>query len=364
MAKTRVPPAWVVRPLLALRNGIARVHRGMVPAEVTLLERSLGVVDTKALAVAADLGVADALGSESKSAAELAASLGVDADALDRLLRFLVGRGVFRRARDGRYGNNKASTLLRSDDETSVRAWARFFGSDWHVAIWNRLDHSVATGESAAVAALGSEFWDHLTNVDAEAGKVFDDAMEAVSRVQQGIVARKYDWPADARVCDVGGGTGALLAAILAANPRCSGALYDLPAVVAKAGPVLARAGVAERVDVIGGSFFDSVPAGCDRYVLQAIVHDWDDDSCVRFLGNCREALAPGGRVLVLEQMMPAHDGDHFVKTLDLEMLVDTGKGRERTKEQFDALFARAGLRVRRIVPIAITSLFELEPVA
>ena len=121
--------------------------------------------------------------------------------------------------------------------------------------------------------------------------------MEAVSRVQQGIVARKYDWPADARVCDVGGGTGALLAAILAANPRCSGALYDLPAVVAKAGPVLARAGVAERVDVIGGSFFDSVPAGCDRYVLQAIVHDWDDDSCVRFLGNCREALAPGGRV-------------------------------------------------------------------
>ena len=149
----------------------------------------------------------------------------------------------------------------------------------------------------------------------------------------------------------MGGGTGALLAAILAANPRCSGALYDLPAVVAKSGPVLARAGVAERVEVIGGSFFDSVPGGCDRYVLQAIVHDWDDDSCVRFLGNCREALAPGGRVLVLEQMMPAHDGDHFVKTLDLEMLVDTGKGRERTKEQFDALFARAGLRVRQVCP-------------
>jgi hypothetical protein len=363
MAKARVPPAWVVRPLLAVRNGIARVHRGIVPAEVMLLERSLGVVDTKALAVAADLGVADALGRGSSTAAELAASLDVDADALDRLLRFLVGRGIFRRARDGRYLNNKASTLLRSDHEASVRAWARFFGADWHVAIWNRLDHSVATGDSAAVAALGSDFWDHLTNVDPEAGHVFDDAMEAVSRVQQGIVATKYDWPATARVCDVGGGTGTLLAAIVAANPRCSGVLFDLPAVVAKAGPVLDRAGVSGRVEVIGGSFFDSVPPGCDRYLLQAIVHDWDDDSCVRFLSNCREALAPGGRVLVLEQMMPAHDGDHIVKTLDLEMLVDTGKGRERTKEQFEALFARAGLRVSRIVPIAITSLFELEPV-
>ena len=336
----------------------------MVPAEVTLLERSLGVADTKALAVAADLGVADALGRGSSTAAELAASLAVDADALDRLLRFLVGRGIFGRARDGRYRNNKASMLLRTGDEGSVRAWARFFGADWHVAIWNRLDHAVATGDSAAVAALGNEFWDHLTNVDPEAGQVFDDAMEAVSRVQQAIVATKYDWPTSARVCDVGGGTGTLLAAILAANPECSGVLFDLPAVVAKSGPVLDRAGVQGRVEVIGGSFFDSVPAGCDRYVLQSIVHDWDDDSCVRFLGVCRDALAPGGRVLVLEQTMPPHDGDHIVKAIDLEMLVDTGKGRERTKEQFSALFARAGLRVRKVVPIAITSLYELEPVA
>jgi len=139
--------------------------------------------------------------------------------------------------------------------------------------------------------------------------------------------------------------------------------LFDLPPVVAKAKPVLDRAGVSDRVEVVGGSFFDAVPEGCDRYLLQAIVHDWDDDSCARFLTRCREALASGGRVLVLEQTMPEHDGDHMVKTLDLEMLVDTGKGRERTRAQFDALFARAGLRVKRVIPIAITSLYELEPV-
>jgi O-methyltransferase domain len=104
------------------------------------------------------------------------------------------------------------------------------------------------------------------------------------------------------------------------------------------------------------------VPAGCDRYLLQAIVHDWDDESCVRFLTRCREAMAPGGRILVLEAIVPGHDGDHFVKAVDLEMLVDTGAGRERTRPEFDALFARAGLRVRKVFPIALSVLFELEP--
>ena len=362
MPSSRVPPAWVVRPLLATRNGIARVHRALVPAEVSLIERSLGVVDTKALAVAADLGVADALDGSPRTAAELADSLGVDADAIDRLLRFLVGRGIFRRARDGRYRNNRASELLRRDDPNSMRAWTQFFGAKWHVQIWNRLDHSVATGESAAEAALGHDFWHHVTDADPEAGRTFDDAMESAARLQQRVVATKYDWPTAAKVCDVGGGTGTLLAAILEANPTCSGVLFDLPSVVARASPVLERAGVADRVEVVGGDFFESVPPGCDRYVLQAIVHDWDDDSCVRLLTRCLDALASGARILVLEQTLPEHDGDHPAKALDLEMLVDTGKGRERTRDEFDALFRTAGLRVRRTVAVGVIGIYELEP--
>jgi predicted O-methyltransferase YrrM len=362
MAAARVPPSWVVRPLLAARNGLARARRGVVPPELALVELAMGIIDTKALAVAADLGVSDALGDGPHQPNELAATLGVDADALERLLRYLVGRGVFDRTRDGRFRNNRASTLLRGDHPASMRAWASFFGARWHVAIWNRLDHAVTTGLSAADAALGHDFWHHLTVVDPEAGQTFDDAMAATARVQQSVIATKYDWPEGTRICDIGGGTGTLLGAILAENPSCSGVLFDLPEVVAKAAPVLEAAGVVARVEVVGGSFFDTVPAGCDRYVLQAIVHDWDDDSCVRFLSRCREALASGGRILVLEQTLPEHDGDHMTKALDLEMLVDTGKGRERTRAQFDALFARAGLAVRRVVPIAVVSIYELEP--
>jgi len=362
VATTRVPPAWVVRPLLAFRNALARLHRGVVPPELRLVEMGMGIVDTKALAVAADLGVAGALEEGPRSPGELARALDVDADALERLLRYLVGRGVFARSGDGKFHNNRASELLRDAHPGSMRAWASFFGARWHVGIWNRLDHSVATGASAAEVALGHDFWHHLTAVDPDAGRTFDDAMAAASRVQQSVVATKYDWPDGARICDVGGGTGTLLAAILASNPTCTGVLFDLPEVVTKAAPVLERAGVTARVEVVGGSFFDAMPPACDRYVLQAIVHDWDDESCVRFLTRCREALAPGGRVLVLEQTLPEHDGDHMTKALDLEMLVDTGKGRERTRAQLDALFARAGLRVRRVVPIAVLGAYELEP--
>ena len=358
---TRVPPAWIIRPLLATRNAVARLHRGMVPPEVTVIERSIGLVDTKAIGVAAELGVADQLADGPRTAVDLAEACDANADALSRVLRYLVGRGVFRRTRDGRFRNNRVSELLREERDGSMRAWARAMSSEWHVAMWTNLDHAVQTGRSGAEAAFGHSFWEHLTEVDSSAGALFDAAMASTSSIQMDLVAKKYEFSAGTRVCDVGGGTGTLLAGILTAHPGVRGVLFDLPSVVPKAEPVLAAAGVADRVEVVGGDFFEAVPEGCDRYLLEAIVHDWDDDSCVRFLSNIRTALAPEGRVLVLEAIMPEHSDDHFVRAVDLEMLVVTGAGRERTRVEFDALFARAGLRVRNVVPIAVSSLFELE---
>ena len=324
------------------------------------MEASLGVIDTKALQVVAELGVADLLAAGPRTAEELAPDCGADADALGRILRYLVGRGFFARTRDGRFRNNRRSKVLR-EGEGSMRPWARFFGSEWHVGGWNRLDHSARTGEAAAEAALGKPFWEYLTS-EPEAGATFDAAMETASTLQSDVIARKYDWKNVQRVCDVGGGTGTLLARVLRAQPHLQGVLFDMPSVVARAPAVLEAAQVANRVEVIGGDFFEAVPEGCDRYMMQAIVHDWDDESCIKFLSNCRNAMAPGGLILVLEAAMPLHSGDHFLKALDLEMLVDTGAGRERTRAEFDDLFARAGLRVRRVIPIALTSVFELEP--
>jgi len=355
----RVPPAWIVGPLLAVRNAVGRLHRVIVPPEVVLVERTLGIVDTKAIAVAAELGVADLLTEGPRRADDLATATGSDADALARLLRYLVGRGVFAATRDGRFANNRVSERLRTGTDTSMRSWARFFGARWHVDGWNHLDHAVASGEAGFVHATGSTFWDHLRE-DPAAGRCFADAMAEASRLQVDLVAAAHDFTSCRTVCDVGGGTGTVLAGILAENPHLRGVLVDLPEVVAGAPAVLAGRGVADRVDVVGGDFFASVPEGCDRYVLQAVVHDWDDDSVVQILERVRDAAAPGARVLVLEQPVPPGSGEHLVKAFDLEMLVDTGAGRERTVEEYRALFLRAGLRTVRITPVSISTLFEL----
>jgi C-methyltransferase len=356
----RLPPVWVVRPLLALRNGVARVHDRMVPAQLPLFERTLGIVDTKAMAVVAELGIADRLADGPVDAATLAAETGADPDALERLLRYLVARRVFRRGRDGRYRNTRVSARLAASDPASMRAWARFFGAPWHVAIWNELGHSVRTGDAGAVVAFGRPFWTQLTEHDLEAGAVFDAAMADASRLQAGLVTGQHDFSKCRAVCDVGGGTGTLLAGVLATHPRLHGTLFDLPAVVAKADATLRDAGVADRVTVVGGDFFASVPSGCDRYLLQAVVHDWDDESCVQILSNVQKAMPPGGRALVLEQELPRHDGWHLAKALDLEMLVDTGAGRERTRVEFETLFARAGLRITRRGALPVLTIFEL----
>lgn len=356
---TRLPPAWVVRPLLAVRNGVDRLHDAMVPAELVLFERTVAVIETKAVAVVADLGVPDHLGDGRADAEALAAACGADADALERLLRFLAARGVFKRDRRGGYRNNRVSRLLRDGTGVSFRSWSRFFGAHWHLRIWNELGHSVRTGESAAVVAFDRPFWEQLTEVDADAGALFAAAMEDASRLQTDLVPRAYDFSGCHRVCDVGGGTGTLLSGILRANPDVRGTLYDLPSVVAKAPPLLEAAGVADRVDVVGGDFFASAPEGCDRYLLQAIVHDWDDESCVRILTNIREVMAPDARVLVLEQEVQGGHW-HLALATDLEMLVDTGAGRERTRAEFETLFARAGLRVVSRRALVVTTIYEL----
>ncbi len=356
----RLPPGWVVRPLLALRNGVARLQDRMVPAQLPLFERTLGIIDTKAMAVAAELGIADRLADGPADAATLAAATGADTDALDRLLRYLVARRVFRRGPDGRYRNNRVSALLAGGDAASMRSWARFFGASWHVASWNELGHSVRTGDAAAAVAFGRPFWAQLTEHDRAAGALFDAAMADASRLQAGLLTRHHDFSGCREVCDVGGGTGSLLAAVLAGHPRVHGTLFDLPAVVAHAAPTLTAAGVADRVRVVGGDFFASVPGGCDRYVLQAIVHDWDDESAVRILSNVRAAMPEDARVLVLEEELPRHHGWHLAKAVDLEMLVDTGAGRERTRAEYEALFDRAGLRVARRGALPVLTIFEL----
>lgn len=346
--------------MLAGRNALGRLHRDSMPPIVRVFETTFGFIQAKAVYLAAELALADHLAAEPLTADALAGAARTDADATGRLLRLLEGLGYFRRDRDGRWRNTAMSDLLRSDRPDSVREWVRFVCGPWHCEIWNHAAHSLRTGASASVETFGAEFFDWLT-AHPEEQATFDAAMEQSSQLSGPSLVSGYDFSGARRICDVGGGTGALLGTVLTANPSAAGILFDLPEVVERAAPVLRAAGVDDRVEVVGGSFFDAVPAGCDVYLLKAIMHDWADPECVTILSRIR-AAAPTARVLVVDQLMPTHRRPHPAKDSDLLMLVLTGSGRERTREEFAELVARADYRVHRVLAMPVIAVQELVP--
>jgi SAM-dependent methyltransferase len=324
-----------------------------LPAPVTLLRMLAGFEVTAALTTVASLGVADHLaddasnGSPSTDVASLAGAVGADADALYRVLRMLASVGVFTEIAPGRFANTPVSECLRADAPGSMRAMVLLWGRE-HYRAFGDLEHSVRTATPAFDHVAGTTWWQYLSREPAT-GAVFDQAMTNLSRQVHAAAVGSLDLTSAQHVVDVGGGHGALLATLLTRYPELRGTLYDVPVVADGARKAIAEAGLTDRVDVIGGDFFEAVPPGGDVYVLSMVVHDWPDDAAVRILRNVREVLPENGQVLVVDAVLPDGDDPHFGKFLDLVMLAMLG-GRERSAREFGALFERAGLSVERIV--------------
>jgi hypothetical protein len=234
--------------------------------------------------------------------------------------------------------------------------------------IWDRADHSLRTGESASVAATGLDFFDFLAT-EAAAETTFDAAMAAGSGLEATMLAEAFDFGRFGRICDVAGGTGRMLTAALRLAPDATGVLFERPTVIDRAADRLAHDPVRERVDLVAGDMFASVPADCDLYLLLAVVHDWNDEAAGQVLANVATRLAADRersprRALVVESVVPTHTGNDFSLTSDVLMLVLTGSGRERTAEEFASLFAHAGLRITDDVVLPnLFHAFELEAV-
>jgi SAM-dependent methyltransferase len=210
------------------------------------------------------------------------------------------------------------------------------------------------TGESGTLAAHGKPYFEYVNDVNPDAGETFNRALAQLGAIMAPLTVDGYDFSGARRVCDIGGGSGTLLAEVLQRHPNVQGVLFELDALHEQASKTLATRGVADRCELVTGDFFVSVPTGCDLYVLQAVIHDWDDDHCVTILANVRKVMPPGGRVLVIENMLDAdgREKDKLTRGFDLLMLVLTGAGRERTRAQFETLFARAGLRLERDITL------------
>jgi hypothetical protein len=305
---------------------------------------------SQAIHVAATLGIADLLKDGARTSDDLAATTDTHPRSLYRLLRALASVEVLREEEGGRFGLTPLGECLRSDAAEPVGPWAVFIGQERHWHGWGNLIHSVRTGETAFRGLYGTDVWEARAN-NPEARAIFDRAMTANSQRQAQSIVAAYDFGRFRRVMDVAGGQGALLAAVLAANPSVRGVLFDQPQVVASAGDVLGPAGVSDRCEVIGGSFFESLPGGVDACLLKAIIHDWDDEA-ITILKNCRVAVGPRGKVLVVEREVEPPNEGPAAKFSDLNMLAMAG-GRERRREEFAALFDAAGLQLAGVTPTA-----------
>ncbi len=304
---------------------------------------------TQGIAVAAELGIADLLTAGPRSVHELAAVTHTRPEALYRILRALASMGIFAQESDGRFSLTPLAELLRTDGPNSQRAYAMMMGAEFDAA-WGELLHSAQTGEPGFQKRFGMPFFQYMLKHPERHG-AYDVAMTIVHGRETEPMLDAYDFTNCRTVVDVGGGKALLLAALLRRYPDVQGILFDLPAVAERTSATVLRSGIQNRCRLVGGDFFEAVPRGADAYLLRHIVHDWEDAEAVRILRNCREAMSPDGKVLVVEMVIPPGNAPAFGKWLDLMMLLVGGK--ERTQEEYAALFAAAGLRLSRVIPTA-----------
>ena len=328
------------------------------PDPATTLRRIVeGYQISQAIHAAATLGIADLLAGASRTSDELAAATDTHAPTLYRLLRALASVQVLNELDGRRFELTPLGEKLRSEVPDSMAGWAAFIGRPYYWQAWGGLVDSVRTGENAFRQVHGTDVWTYRSNRPDESA-IFDRAMASNSRRSIDALLSAYGFGRFSTIVDIGGGNGALLAAVLHAHPQVEGILFDQPHVVSGAAALLDRAGVANRCRIVGGTFFDSVPHGADAYMLRAILHDWDDEAAIRILAAVRHALADNGTVLIIERVIAPPNEGRDAKFSDLNMLVSPG-GRERTREEFAALLESSGLRLERVLNAGVFSVIE-----
>jgi hypothetical protein len=333
----------------------------MASADQLLIRLLTGMWVTQAVATAARLGIPDVLASGAKTAEEVASKVETHPGSTRRLMRALASVGFLAPSDGGRYQLTAVGERLRGDRPDTFKDMFIAETDEVHWRSWGRMLDAVRSGDPRPQAIFGMPTFDYYARHPAD-GEQFGRAMENISRFAAHAVLEAYDFGAARNILDVGGGNGSMALAILGRHPQLRGVVYDLPYIEELAKEQIRAAGAADRCRFEAGSFFESVPAGADLHVLKFILHDWNDEESITLLQCCRAAIAPEGRILIIEQLVPEEIRPEMVHLMDLNMLVMTG-GLERTAKEYETLLGRAGLRVTRVLPTASPfSLLEAKP--
>lgn len=345
--------ALCVPIVLRLRGLFLWLADAVVPSALPLYEMTTGVAQTQIVACFVALKLPDRLHLGPATFEQLRQMSDAHAEVFARFLRVCLPLGLLRRKRTGLYCATGITRALCSDASGSMAAFAGYMASVGNTDAWMGLYDVLKTGKNAFCQRHGTSVWTYFQTHPSE-GAQFAAAMTALTHADGPAIAQAYPFNRHTLICDVGGGQGALLKAILAAYPRIKGVLVDQPHVLEAdaSAPQLRDASMAQRVRFVPGDFFKAIPAGCDAYILRHVLHDWDDDACEQILHLCRGAIGPRGRLLIVETRLEADDPTLLNTMKDLTMAVVCG-GRERSKSDMVKLLARANLRLERIWPVA-----------
>jgi len=330
-----------------------------VPPHVQLIQMGTAAWVNAVVFAAAKIGLADQLAAGPRSAAELAGPMRLHAPSLHRLMRTLAGLGILTERDAQRFALTPMGEALKTGAPGSARATLIAFGGTfWHG--WEEILYSLETGHTGFDKAHGMPLFEYLRQHPADAS-YFNEAMVGFHGNEPPAVAQAYDFSRFKNVVDVGGGTGNLLATILSRHAGPRGVLFDRSHVVLEAPSLLKARGVEDRVKIEVGDFFETVPAGGDAYLLSHVIHDWNEDQCLTLLRNCRAAMTPTSRLLIIELVLREGNAPGF-GSADMVMMTLTG-GAERTAREFESLLARAGLTMTRVIPTTTSaSIVEAQP--
>jgi hypothetical protein len=354
----RPPPRAAVIAVMRARRALLSLADRLLPAHFALFDKTIGVGRTHVLGTLAELGVADVLALGPKTAEEMAPQLGVNADALHRVLRAAAVEGLVKLDRRGRFKLMRLGQPLRSDSPHTLRDWAIYMASPATTQAWADLTESVRTGESAFPRVHGMSVWEWFAKHPDEE-RAFAGGMRRITEELAPAIVAGYEWPRDAVVCDVGGGVGTLLAAILRDRADLRGVLVDGPGVLAEADTWLSSVGLRDRVELREGNMFEHVEAHADVYLLKDVLHDWGDPACAQILSTVRATMQPGSRLVLVEDLQERNTPSPTASLTDVHMLTQCDDGRQRSADELKRLLEGAGLRPGQVTLTSGPALVE-----
>jgi hypothetical protein len=344
----KLPPLIIIKATIGLRNFLVRLTKKMLPANFILLEEASSFWKAKSIEVAAQLNIPDLLEKGSMSIEKLAELSQCNEEALYRMLRALAGDGIFKEIPGRRFKNTRLSKAFMMKQE-SVKYFVMHHLGEGNWDLVGDLYHCVKTGENAITHKFNMQPFDYLAQ-NPDKNDVFNKAMTETAELSGSIFVNAYNFGKYPQIIDIGGGQGHLLSQILQKYTDSQAILFDQPHVINEAMALFKKSGVENRCTIVSGSFFEDIPTSGNLYIMKNILHDWDDTTSANILANIYKAMPADSRLLLIETLIKPDNKPSFGKFIDLQMLLGTTGGKERTLPEFDNLLNKTGFNISRVI--------------